>query len=133
MTHSIRLRLIDWLQCVVDQLSKDVPDGLRRHNVHAQSARNIHEWPACPVNNDRPEGEAYRAVNHSVFGEDINIRNGDVAIPNLERGLANYQFAPGLNDHLVISHNSPLLGEMNSRSLGLAKESRAVGGNGGEA
>jgi hypothetical protein len=120
MTHSVSRAIIEGLPAVLDEISQNEVELLGEHQSHPQSALNHDAGITDAIDGHGTERQGDDMPNSTPLNQFVNKLYGGVT-DNLDARIV--KNAPGLNDHFVVAHNHPLLGEMNARSAGLLKES----------
>lgn len=105
---SIRLRLIDGLQRVADQVSKHLMQELRRSKVHPHAGSNLRNGIVIGVGNGRCERQADDAISMASLGQKVNELDGSTVIPNFITIASNRQSAAAANNHLISHQKSPI-------------------------
>jgi len=110
VSHSICLRLVDWLQGVTDHVTQQLVKHLRRAQMHSQPAGDVNEPVIVGFLNARPERYRDNPAAMSSFGDRINELNARALVSQLQEPIANRDFvARSYNDFL--NHQPSPLGK----------------------
>lgn len=104
MRGSIRYRLVWHCLGLANKASQLCMQYLSRHRIHSQATRNVYEGLVGSIDYNGAQGQAYSAVVNSAFGENINMRNGNIPITNVNEGIANSQLPAGLYNDFALTN-----------------------------
>jgi hypothetical protein len=98
MSHSIRLRFVDWLHGVADKIGDGIPQALRHDQVHANPMGNQNFPAVVSVSGSAPERKVDGSVLLAILRHNIDECRNDA-------GVLDFDFAS--KQALAACHNSP--------------------------
>lgn len=111
MSALVRLRFIDRLERIRDQVSENLMKVLRRGKVHAQARCDLCNRLVVRVENDRSEGESNDANALPCLHEQVHEMDWSPVIPDFQKLVSVGQFPPTGNHHLI-AHQQPSFGKI---------------------
>lgn len=107
MTHSIRLRLVNWLERIGNHVAKHFVQVLGRSKMHSQADGNLSN--AFPVRVQYAGAKAYcnDPVSLAGLSYQINELNRLAIVPNLPSVGAHRKFVARSYDHLIAHQPLP--------------------------
>lgn len=126
MSHSVRLRLINWLQSFGYGVSHSLVEGLGRGECHSKPVRDVDLSCIGRVDQAGSNGQVERAVHGSQLGENIDVVNSSAVIENFPQFAPDWSSLATPNNDFIFGHqryphagNVDLLNSLNARAQGV--------------